>query len=82
MTTAKGRFYFVEDVMRITGLSRSKSYQIIQRLNGELAADGYITIAGRIPRKKFDERFYCGAAEEAAREKPKNKGMRLEARTA
>ena len=55
----RAKFYFVEDIMEITGLSRSKSYKVIQNLNKELAAEGYITIAGRVPQKKFNERFYC-----------------------
>ena len=32
MKTVKDIFYFVEDVMTITGLSRSKSYKIIADL--------------------------------------------------
>lgn len=41
MKTVKDIFYFVEDVMTITGLSRSKSYKIIADLNRELSDRGY-----------------------------------------
>lgn len=56
--TWKTRYYTVTDVMELVGVSQTKAYQIIQRLNKELGAQGYIVIAGRIPRKYFDERFY------------------------
>lgn len=58
-STWKSRYYVVTDVMQLIGVSKSKAYQIIQRLNKEMEAKGYIIIAGRIPRKYFDERFYC-----------------------
>lgn len=44
MKTVKDIFYFVEDVMTITGLSRSKSYKIIADLNRELSDRGYCQI--------------------------------------
>lgn len=46
-TTAK--FLFVEDVMQILGISQSKAYQIMRKINRELEAEGYETIAGRVP---------------------------------
>lgn len=45
MKTVKDIFYFVEDVMTITGLSRSKSYKIIADLNRELSDRGYTDAA-------------------------------------
>lgn len=56
--TWKTRYYTATDVMQLVGVSKSKAYQIIQRLNKELEAKGYIMIGGRVPRKYFDERFY------------------------
>lgn len=58
MRTATDMFYFVEDVMNFTGLSRSKSYKIIATLNAELKKQGYFTITGRISKVYFHERFY------------------------
>lgn len=46
MKTVKDIFYFVEDVMTITGLSRSKSYKIIADLNRELSDRGYLLYEG------------------------------------
>jgi predicted transcriptional regulator len=53
-------FLFVDDVMKIVGVSRSKAYKIIQQLRKELVQKGYFEYpAGRIPKKYFCERFYC-----------------------
>lgn len=54
----KTGFYTVKDVMNILGVKEAKAYREIRKLNNELAADGYITVAGKIPVKKFNERFY------------------------
>lgn len=54
----KGGFYTVQDVMNILGVKQTKAYREIRKLNDELKADGYITVAGKIPVKKFNERFY------------------------
>ena len=53
MKTVKDIFYFVEDVMTITGLSRSKSYKIIADLNRELSDRGYLE-AARVLREASD----------------------------
>lgn len=55
-------FYFVEDVMAMLGLSRAKCYGIIKQLNSELEEAGYLTVAGRVPRRYFDTRYYTGPA--------------------
>jgi len=47
-----------KEVMRTLGVSRGKAYKIIQLLNEELMAQGYITIAGKCSRKYFNEKFY------------------------
>lgn len=39
--TAREMFYFVDDVQRMLGYSRSKSYKIIKQLNDELVAQGW-----------------------------------------
>lgn len=40
LKTARDMFYFVDDVMRLLGYSRSKSYKVIAQLNRELEAKG------------------------------------------
>lgn len=51
------RYYFCKDVMHLLGLSESKAYAIIRELNKELSDTGFLTIAGRVPIKYFEQRF-------------------------
>ena len=39
-------------------ISESHAYKIMRKLNRELEAKGYITVAGRVNRQYFNERFY------------------------
>lgn len=52
------RFLTAADVAEILYISRSSAYRIIQRLNGELKAQGKITIAGKISARYFFENVY------------------------
>ena len=63
----ENNFMKVEDVAKELGISVlpmpsiSHSYKIMQQLNKELKAKGYMTIAGRVNRKYFMEKFcYSG----------------------
>lgn len=51
-------YYNASDVAKILGVSRGKSYKILRELNEELRQKGYIVIAGRIPKKFFNEHYY------------------------
>jgi len=46
--------------MNILDVSQSKAYQIMVRINKELEAEGYETIAGRVSEARFWEKFYTG----------------------
>lgn len=52
------RFIRVEEVAKELDVSESHAYKIIRKLNKELEAKGFITIAGRVNRQYFNERFY------------------------
>ena len=54
------KFLMVQDVMEILSISKAKAYSIIRNLNDELTAQGYETLARRVPTKYFAEKFYCG----------------------
>lgn len=55
-------FMRVEDVAKELGISKSYAYKIVQKLNADLRAKGFLTISGRINRKYFLEKFcYSGA---------------------
>jgi hypothetical protein len=74
------KFLFVGDVMEILGISKSKVYEIIRKMNKELEAEGYETIAGRVPRRRFCEKFYCGediTAKKPARSFPRHDAHHL-----
>ena len=54
----QNRFMRVEEVAAELGVSVSYAYKVIRRLNEELGAKGFITIAGRVSRQYFEERVY------------------------
>ncbi|MDL2214393.1 transcriptional regulator [Clostridia bacterium OttesenSCG-928-O13] len=45
--------------------SQAKAYEIIKRLTDQLKADGYITVAGRVPRAYFEEKCLLGGTGDA-----------------
>ena len=55
-------FMNVKEVASYLGVSESMAYKIIQKLNKELKAKGYITIAGKVSRAFFEEKIYSGTA--------------------
>ena len=54
---------------RSWGISIPFAYRIIRQMNEELAKTGCITIAGRIDRKFFHEKFYGTRSETERKEK-------------
>lgn len=61
-------FMRVEDVAREFDVSKSYAYKIVQKLNKELEAKGFITISGRVNRQYFLERTcYNSSSEDGER---------------
>ena len=54
----QGVFITAKEVAELLGISKSKAYTIVRELNEELSAKGFITVAGRVSRKFFEEKFY------------------------
>ena len=53
------KIYFdAEDISELLGVSKSKAYRIIRTMNAELGEEGYLVLAGKIPKKFFAERYY------------------------
>lgn len=52
------RFLGVNDVAEYMNVSVATAYKIIRKLNDELSASGYITVAGRISRAFFEQKVY------------------------
>ena len=46
------------EVAAMLGVSEGHAYKIIRMLNEELKASGYLTIAGKVPLKYFEKRWY------------------------
>ena len=59
----KNRFICAEEVAQELSVSKPYAYKLIRKLNEELKAQGFITIAGRVNRQYFYERLY-GAGKE------------------
>lgn len=59
----ENNFMRVNDVAQELGISISHAYKIMRQLNKELKAQGYMTIAGRVNRKYFTEKFCYGRTE-------------------
>ena len=51
------------EVAQILDVSKSFAYKVVRELNEELKNKGFITIAGKVSRKYFEEKFY-GLAKE------------------
>ncbi len=56
-------FMKVQDVADELDISKSYAYKIVQQLNEELKAQGFITISGRVNKQYFLERVCYGTAE-------------------
>lgn len=51
-------YYTASEVQELLGVSRAKAYKVVKTLNAELQKQGYIVVAGRIPKKYFAEKYY------------------------
>lgn len=49
-------FMRVDEVAEELGVSKSYAYKVVQRLNKELKAMGYLTVAGRVSKQYFLEK--------------------------
>ncbi|ANZ33906.1 hypothetical protein [Staphylococcus carnosus] len=58
-----------KDLMKITGVSKSKATNIIRELNEEMEKEGFIAIRGKLPIQLVREKFpYCDLSDEAIQE--------------
>ena len=59
------------EVAEILSISKSYAYKIVHRLNEELKAKGFLTIAGRISRNYFMEKTCYQPEDKATDSLPK-----------
>ena len=55
---AEKMFMRVDEIAEALEVSKPYAYKLVRQLNEELKKKGCITIAGRIDRKYFYEKFY------------------------
>lgn len=51
-------FIKTEEIAQELGVSQSYAYKLVREMNEDLRKKGFITIAGRVSRRYFKERFY------------------------
>lgn len=51
-------YYDSDDICELLGVSKSTAYRIIRAMNIKLGEEGYLVLAGKIPKKFFAERYY------------------------
>ncbi len=52
---------YAKEIAEILGVSKETAYKRIKELNRELSKQGFVTIAGRLPRQFWEDKFYGGA---------------------
>jgi len=46
------------DIVELLGISESKAYDCIRRMNEDLESQGYLIIRGKVPIEYFKTKFY------------------------
>ena len=53
-------YYTAAEIAEMIGVGRTSAYVIVRQLNDELAANGYLTVKGKIPKEFFNEKYFGG----------------------
>ncbi len=51
-------FVTADKVAKDLGVSKPFAYKLVRQMNDELNEKGYLTVAGRVSRQYYEERFY------------------------
>lgn len=54
----KRQYMTAADVAEVVGVSLGKAYDLIRKMNAELEAGGYLTVAGKVPTGFFKKKYY------------------------
>ena len=46
------------ELAEMVGVSVGHAYKLIRKLNQELEKEGFLVIAGKVPRRYFEKRWY------------------------
>ena len=55
---SKKIYLTAKEIAEMLGISLGHSYKLVQKMNKELADKGYLVIAGKVPARYFEERYY------------------------
>jgi hypothetical protein len=58
MNTENKIYITAAELAESLGVSLGQAYKIIRQLNSELAKDGFITVAGKCPRRYLEKKWY------------------------
>lgn len=58
MLIDKKIYLTAREMSEMLGVSMGYAYKIIRKLNAELEKDGYIVIAGKVPKGYFEKRWF------------------------
>jgi Mn-dependent DtxR family transcriptional regulator len=58
MKTENKIYITANELAEMLGVSSGQAYKIIRRMNQELEKDGYLVIAGKVPRRYFEKRWF------------------------
>ncbi len=58
MATENKIYFTAGELAEMLGISVGHAYKIIRRLNQELSDDGFLVIAGKVPKRYFEKRWY------------------------
>lgn len=62
----QNNFITAEEAAEMLGVSKPYAYKLIRKMNAELTEKGFCTIAGKVSRRYFEEKFYGMEADERA----------------
>lgn len=51
-------FVTAGEIAEELGISKPFAYKLVRQMNEDLEAKGFLTIAGRVSRKYYEEKFY------------------------
>ena len=58
MTIENKIYITASELAEMLGVSVGLDYKIIRKLNQELEKNGFLVIAGKVPRRYFEKRWY------------------------
>jgi len=51
-------FLTADEVAGLLGISKGHAYAMIRDCNRQLREEGYLTVAGKVPKKYFGQKYY------------------------